>query len=57
MRRLHDEYETEQEAVAAVKFLLTDGYSAYRQGRKVYIDDDGGVDDGYGYEVDDYGDY
>lgn len=41
MRRIHDVYETEQEAVAIVKSLLDDGYSAYRQGKTVYIDDGG----------------
>lgn len=45
MRRIHDVYETEQEAIAVVKFLLDNGYSAYRQGKTVYIDD-GGVDYG-----------
>ena len=45
MKRIHDVYETEQEAIAVVKFLLENGYSAYRQGKTVYIDD-GGVDYG-----------
>ncbi len=49
MKRLHGEYETEEQAAKIVKSLMDDGYSAYRQGRKVFIDD-GGVDDGYGCE-------
>lgn len=50
MKTLFSECKTIEEANALVKSLLADGYSAYCQGLKVYIDD-GGVDDGWnGYE-------
>lgn len=44
MKAIFNTYETEKEAFDAVKSLLADGYSAYRQGKTVYIDD-GGIDD------------
>ena len=47
MKKLYCECETIEEANRIVKSLLDDGYSAYRQGLKVFIDD-GGVDDGLG---------
>ena len=47
MKRLHGEYETEEQAAKIVKSLMDDGYSAYRQGRRG-VSDDGGVDDGDG---------
>jgi hypothetical protein len=56
MKRLHGTYETEQEAADVVRALMADDYSAYKQGREVNIDD-GGADDDYGYEGDNYGDY
>lgn len=46
MKRLHGIYATIEEANAIVKALMADGYSAYRQGLKVYIDD-GGCDWGF----------
>lgn len=50
MKKIWNTYETEDEARKVVNNLMNDGYSAYRQGKTVYIDD-GGVDDGYnGYK-------
>lgn len=46
MKRLAGECKTIEEANNYVRNLLVDGYSAYRQGLKVFIDD-GGIDDGY----------
>lgn len=44
MKAIFNTYETEKEAAEVVKALMADGYSAYRQGKTVYIDD-GGIDD------------
>lgn len=49
MKRVYQICETEDEAIKLVKALMQPeiGYSAYRQGKTVYVDD-GGIDDGYG---------
>lgn len=41
MKKVFAECKTIEEANALVKSLLADGYSAYRQGFKVFIDDGG----------------
>lgn len=46
MKKIYSVYETVQEAIEAVNFLMEMGESAYRQGKTVYIDD-GGEDIGY----------
>lgn len=59
MKRVYEVCETEAEAIKLVNHLMQPeiGYSAYRQGTTVYVDD-GGIDDGYDdEEFDDYDDY
>lgn len=46
MKKLYCVYESIEAAIAAVKSLMADGCSAYRDGFKVFIDD-GGYDWGY----------
>lgn len=46
MEKLYCVYESIEAAKAAVKSLMADGWSAYRDGLKVFIDD-GGYDWGY----------
>lgn len=46
MKKLYCVYESVEAARAAVKTLMADGWSAYRDGFKVFIDD-GGYDWGY----------
>lgn len=41
MKKIWDSYKTEREAAIIVARLINDGYSAYRQGKIVYIDDGG----------------
>lgn len=43
MRVLYKVCNSHTEAATLVKWLIDDGYSAYRQGLNVYIDD-GGID-------------
>lgn len=45
MRYVFGVYNNIEEANRIVKVLINDGYSAYRQGNVIYIDD-GGVDEG-----------
>ena len=41
MKRLFNTYTKVEDAILVVRSLMADGYSAYRQGLCVYIDDGG----------------
>lgn len=45
MKRIYEICKTEDDARRIVKYMIEEGYSVYRQGVVVYIDD-GGVDEG-----------